>query len=214
MVLRISRTWLAIGAALIIGAAVAQGVKQLSVSLANKTMKLDSVVVGGKTYVSLEQLKLALPSTAAAGGANQVAASSGCIGEFLFNGAWRFRVQKIEWNATEGAWQLGIEIRNGMTKIATPVGSGANYSGQDMSLIQASGNSLNVGVNQGNTLDSTLLYKQLAPGAGVVTNVLFYTDSDADKPTKFLWAMSAAYNSDKAPLSKQPAFRVDLTCRK
>ena len=211
--MKISKTWLAIGAALVLGAAVAQGVKQLSVSLAGKTLKLDSVVVGGKTYVSLEQLKKALPSTAA-GGANQVAASSGCIGEFLFNGAWRFRVQKLEWNATEGAWQLRIEIRNGMTKIATPVRSGANYAGQDMSLIQASGNSLNVGVNQGNTLDNTLLYKQLAPGAGAVTNVLFYTDSDADKPTKFLWAMSAVSNQDKAPISKDPAFRVDLTCQK
>ena len=212
--MKISKTWLAIGAALVLGAAVAQGVKQLSISLAGKTLKLDSVVVGGKTYVSLEQLKKALPNTAAAGGANQVAASSGCIGEFLFNGAWRFRVQKIEWNATEGAWQLRIEIRNGMTKIATPVRSGANYAGQDMSLIQASGNSLNVGVNQGNTLDNTLLYKQLAPGAGVVTNVLFYADSDADKPTKFLWAMSAVSNQDKAPISKDPAFRVDLSCQK
>ena len=211
--MKISKTWLAIGAALVLGAAVAQGVKQLSVSLAGKTLKLDSVVVGGKTYVSLEQLKKALPSTAA-GGANQVAASSGCIGEFLFNGAWRFRVQKLEWNATEGAWQLRIEIRNGMTKIASPVRSGANYAGQDMSLIQASGNSLNIGVMQGNTLDNTLLYKQLAPGAGVVTNVLFYTDSDADKPTKFLWAMSASSNQDKAPISKDPAFRVDLSCQK
>ena len=208
-----SKTWLVIGAALVLGVTVAQGVKQLSVSLANKTLKLDSVIVGGKTYVSLEQLKKTLPSTAA-GGANQVAASSGCIGEFLFNGAWRFRVQKLEWNATEGAWQLRIEIRNGMTKIATPVRSGANYAGQDMSLIQASGNSLNVGVNQGNTLDNTLLYKQLAPGVGAVTNVLFYTDSDADKPTKFLWAMSAVSNQDKAPISKDPAFRVDLTCQK
>ena len=132
----------------------------------------------------------------------------------MFNGAWRFRVQKLEWNATEGAWQLRIEIRNGMTKIASPARSGANYAGQDMSLIQASGNTLNVGVNQGNTLDNTLLYKQLAPGAGVVTNVLFYTDSDADKPTKFLWAMSAVSNQDKAPISKDPAFRVDLSCQK
>jgi hypothetical protein len=212
--MNISRAWLAIGAALVLGVAVAQGVKQLSVSLAGKTLKLDSVVVGGKTYVSLEQLRKALPSTAAAGGATQVAAVNGCIGELLFNGAWRFRVQKLEWNASEGAWQIALEIRNGMTKIAMPVRSGANFGGQDMSLIQASGNTLNVGTNQGNTLDNTLLYKQLAPGAGVVTNVLFYTDSDADKPTKFLWAMSAASNQDRAPISKDPAFRVDLTCQK
>ncbi len=219
--MRMNRTILFLGAAAVLSVAVAQGVKSLSVTLAGKTVKLDSVVVGGKTYVSLEQLKKAFPagggpasSPTTAGGANAVAAVSGCIGELLFNGAWRFRVQKLEYNSEEKAWALTLETRNGMPKVATIVRNGANFGGQDMSLVLASGNSIGVGPNEGNSLDSKLLYKNLAPGATAIATVLFYADDETDKPTKFLWAMSASSNQDRAPLSKEPGFRVDLTCQK
>jgi hypothetical protein len=218
--MRMNRTILFLGAAAVLGVAVAQGVKSLSVTLAGKTVKLDSVVVSGKTYVSLEQLKKAFPAASGttggdpAGGANAVAAVSGCIGELLFNGAWRFRVQKLEYSSEDKAWGLTLETRNGMPKVATIVRNGANYGGQDMSLVLASGNSVGVGPNEGNALDSKLLYKNLAPGATATAKVLFYVDDDADKPTKFLWAMSATSNQDRAPLSKEPGFRVDLTCQK
>ena len=216
MVKQILKIWLAIGAALVIGVAVAQGVKQLSVSLAGKSLKLDSVVVGGRTYVSLEQLKKALPnsapSTGAAGGANQVAAASGCIGEYLFNGVWRFKVQSLMYSLEEKAWYLTIELRNGTNKIAAPFNTGSSGSGDDISLVTEDGNSLSLA--NGSRIQDDILLKSIAPGSAGVTKIWFNADAATPKATKLLWAMSAINNSDKAPLSKQPAFRVDLTCQK
>ena len=216
MVKQILKIWLAIGAALVIGVAVAQGVKQLSVSLAGKSLKLDSVVVGGKTYVSLEQLRKALPnpapSTGAAGGANQVAAASGCIGEYLFNGVWRFKVQSLMYSLEEKAWYLTIELRNGTNKIAAPFNTGSSGSGDDISLVTEDGNSLSLA--NGSRIQDDILLKSIAPGSAGVTKIWFNADAATPKATKLLWAMSAINNSDKAPLSKQPAFRVDLTCQK
>ena len=213
---KISKMWLAIGAALVLGAAVAQGVKQLSVSLAGKALKLDSVVVSGKTYVSLEQLRKALPNpapvTGAAGGANQVAAASGCIGEYLFNGVWRFKVQSMMYSVEEKAWYLTIELRNGTNKVATPNSTGSSGSGEDISLVTEDGNSLSLA--NGTRIQDDILLKSIAPGSAGVTKIWFNADAATPKATKLLWAMSAANNSGKAPLSKQPAFRVDLTCQK
>ena len=217
---RTLKTWLAIGAALILGVAVAQGVKQLSVSLAGKSLKLDSVVVGGKTYVSLEQLKKALPNpapssgttTGAAGGANQVAAASGCIGEYLFNGVWRFKVQNLMYSVEEKAWYLTIELRNGTNKIAAPFTTGSSGSGEDISLVTEDGNALSLA--NGTRIQDDILLKSIAPGSAGITKIWFNSDSATPKATKLLWAMSAVNNSDKAPLGKQPAFRVDLTCQK
>ena len=213
---RTLNTWLVIGAALVLGVAVAQGVKQLTVSLAGKSFKLDSVVVGGKTYVSLEQLKKALlnpaPPTGAAGGANQVAAASGCIGEYLFNGVWRFKVQNLMYSTEEKAWYLTIELRNGTNKVAAPFTTGSSGSGDDISLVTEDGNSLSLA--NGTRIQDDILLKSIAPGSAGVTKIWFNADAATPKATKLLWAMSAANNNDKAPLSKQPAFRVDLTCQK
>jgi hypothetical protein len=214
-----SRTWktlLFIGTTAVLGVALAQGVKQLSVTLAGKALKLDSVVVGGKTYVSLEQLKKALPNpapaTGAAGGANQVAAASGCIGEYLFNGVWRLKVQSLMYSLEEKAWYLTIELRNGTNKISAPYNTGSSGSGDDISLLTEDGNSLSLA--NGTRIQDDILLKSIAPGAAGVTKIWFNAESATPKATKLLWAMSAANNSDKAPLSKQPGFRVDLTCQK
>ena len=205
-----TRVWFGIGIAAILGVAFAQSINQISVSLAGKNLKLESVVVKGKTFVSLEQLKKAFPT--AAGGANQVAAKTGCIGELLFNGAWRFRVNSLMYSLEEKAWYLTIELRNGMNKVAAPFSTGSSGSGVDISLITEDGNALSLA--NGTRIQDDILLKSIAPGAAGVSKIWFYADADTPKATKFLWAMSAASNSDKAPLSKDPAFRVDLTCKK
>ena len=51
-----TRVWFGIGIAALLSVAFAQSIKQIGVSLAGKTVKLESVVVKGKTFVSLEQL--------------------------------------------------------------------------------------------------------------------------------------------------------------
>lgn len=208
--MKVARVILGVGLVAVLGFALAQAVKQVSVSLAGKSLKLDSVIVSGKTYVSLEQLKKALPNPV--GGANQAAGTTGCVNQLLFNGAWRFRVQKFVYSLEKTAWIFTVELRNAMNKTAAVYNNGANGFGEDITLTMASGNTLNMG-NVNETQDKILL-KNLTAGAGVVTTLEFTADSDADKPTKFLWAMSASNNNDKAPLSKDPAFRIDLSCTK
>lgn len=207
-----TRVLIGIGVAAVLGVALAQSMKQISVSLAGKTLKLDSIVVKGKTFVSLEQLQKAFPT--AAGGASQVAATTGCIGELLFNGAWRFRVNSLTFNQEEKAWFLSLELRNGMNRVAAVYDNGANGLGEDISLILENGDSLNLGVSASNQAQDDLLLKKLAPGATASAKIYFAADADTPKATKFLWAMGAANNNNKAPLSKDPAFRVDLTCKK
>ena len=144
---KVARVILAVGAAVLLGVALAQSIKQISVVLAGKSLKLDSVVVQGKTFVSLEQLKKALPAPVAAGGANQVQAATGCLGEQLFNGAWRFRVTKLEFSAADGGWAVTVELRNGMNRVASANGNGASGVAEDLFLILENGNSLQLGVN-------------------------------------------------------------------
>jgi hypothetical protein len=210
--MKVSRALLGVGCAAILGVAFAQSIKQISVALSDKTLKLNSVVVKGETYVSLTQLKAAFPVVK--GGANQVAASVGCSNQMLFNGAWRFRVQKFAYSTEKTAWVLTVELRNAMNRTAHAYSSGSQGLGEDITLTMASGNTLNLGNTAMLQAQDNLILKDLAPGAGVVTTLEFSADSDADKPTKFLWAMTAANNSDKAPLAKDAAFRVDLTCAK
>jgi hypothetical protein len=208
--MKMSRVLIGLGCAALLGVAFAQSIKQISVALADKNLKLNSVVVKGETYVSLKQLKAAFPVVA--GGANQAAGTAGCVNQMLFNGAWRFQVQKFAYSLEKTAWVLTVELRNAMNQTAMVFDNGANGLGEDITLTMASGNTLNMGnVNQ--TQDKILL-KNLAPGAGVVTTLEFTAETDADKPTKFLWAMSASNNNNKAPLSKDPAFRINLTCTK
>jgi hypothetical protein len=208
--MKVSRVLIGIGITALLGAALAQGFKQISVSLAGKNLKLDSVVVKGKTFVSLEQLQKALPNPI--GGANQVAATTGCINQMLFNGAWRFRVQKVFYSIEEKKWFITAELRNAMNKTAKAHNSGASGSGEDITLITASGNTLNMGNNSTLEAQDKMILKDLAPGAGAVMNLEFAAEGDADKATKLLWAMSLANNFDKAPLSKEPARSSGKLC--
>ncbi len=205
--MNISRVLIGLGCAALLGVAFAQSIKQISVALADKTLKLNSVVVKGETYVSLKQLKAAFP--AVAGGAVQTAGTTGCINQLLFNGAWRFQVQKVFYSLEERTWFITVELRNGMNKTARADWSGSDRNGSNISLILASGKSLKLDNNVGN-----LVLTDLSPGASVVTSLEFKAETNDDKATKFLWAMSAEFNGDKAPLAKDAAFRIDLGCTK
>ena len=205
--MKFSRVLIGIGCAALLGVAFAQSIKQISVALADKTLKLNSIVVKGETYVSLKQLKAAFPVVA--GGANQAAGTTGCVNQILFNGAWRFRVQKVFYSLEERTWFVTVELRNAMTKTARADWSGSDRNGSNISLILASGKSLKL---NNNVFD--LVLTDLAPGASVIASLEFKAETDTDKATKFLWAMSAEFNGDNAPLAKDAAFRIDLGCTK
>jgi hypothetical protein len=67
------------------------------------------------------------------------------------------------------------------------------------------------GINATNAAQDTLVYKTLPPGGVSLTTLKYYTDSAAEKPTKFLWNMQKVAG---LPFGKEAAFRVDLTCKK
>jgi hypothetical protein len=84
-----------------------------TVSYKGQTFTSDSRVVGGKVYVPLADVAKLLngrvagsggsyqivtaggSSQSAAGGANQINGTKGAVGDWLFDGRWRFRVNKV-----------------------------------------------------------------------------------------------------------------------
>src|SRR5437016_6083167 len=77
------------------------------------------MTVDGKLYVPVSALKAAGVNTSvdgdtlslsfpAAGGAGQQRGVEGSIGEWLFNGVWRFRVESVE--AQSEGYKVNVEI--------------------------------------------------------------------------------------------------------
>ncbi|MFB9994253.1 hypothetical protein ACFFLM_20050 [Deinococcus oregonensis] len=185
------------------------GAASSTVTINGKATILESVVVGGKTYVSLDALKKAL--AAPMGGANAVAANAGCLNKLLFSGVWRFRVQSVTRNDADGSWDVKVELRNGTQKTMYSGDNGSNTSADDLFLGFSGDNNMSLGINATNAAQDTLVYKTLPPGGASFTTLKYYTDNAADKPTKFLWKMQKVAG---LPFGKEAAFRVDLTCKK
>lgn len=215
--------WLVL-AGCVLGLAYAQIQRVVSVQLASQKLQLESVEINGKTFVSLEQIQKAFPPTPSAsttprpanavpGGTNQVTAAEGCVNEFLFNGAWRFRVLSVKYDTSKEGWAVRVELRNGMKKVARVVGSGADSNARDISLALNSGNTVSLTIGQMSKIQTAMLFNELAPAAAAITEMIFYAPA-TDQAKKFLWLQSATNNIDKAPLMKDPAFRINLTCTK
>lgn len=202
------QVWAVLSSGLIFSAQQA-GAASSTVTINGKATVLESVVVGGKTYVSLDALKKAL--AAPTGGANAVAANAGCLNELLFNGVWRFRVQSVTRNDADGSWDVKVELRNGTQKMMYSGNNGSSTSADDLFLGFAGGNNMSLGINATNAAQDTLVYKTLPPGGVSLTTLKYYTDSAAEKPTKFIWNMQKVAG---LPFGKEAAFRVDLTCKK
>ena len=178
---------------------------QVTVELGGKKVTVDSVVVGGKTYVSLDQLKAQMGTQ---GGANQLSASEGVRNEWLFNGVWRLKVGEVTWDAEETQWVVQLSVANGTNKTRTLANNGYNANGIDgVFVITESGESKVPGVNASNAFQSDFGLKELPPG-GQSTSTIRFLGSASDKPVKFLLEMQAVSG---LPFSKQPSFRVDLT---
>ncbi|RYG35704.1 hypothetical protein EON81_11935 [bacterium] len=181
--------------------------EKTKLTLAGKSLSLDSVQVKGETYVSLTQLKAQM---GAQGGANQLAGTEGVMNEWLFNGVWRFRVTKIDWNAEDEYWVASVEMRNGTNKTRHAGGQGlSDYPGQAFHLATESGDNLVVtSVSAGNELQDILGYKELAAGMGTKADIPFGRGKATDKPTKLILEFTALAGQGYV---KDPSFRVDLT---
>ncbi|MBX3168599.1 MAG: hypothetical protein KF760_14380 [Candidatus Eremiobacteraeota bacterium] len=178
---------------------------QVTVNLGGKNVTLDSVQVGGKTYVSLEQLKAQLGPQ---GGANQVSASEGIRGQWLFNGVWRLKVGEVQWDAAESQWVVQLSIGNGTSQTRDMINSGFASNGTDgVFLVTQSGESKSLGVNAANAFQDDFSMKSLPPG-GQSTATIRFLGTESDRPVKLLVEMHPLKG---LPFSRQPSFRVDLT---
>ncbi|THF68975.1 hypothetical protein E7T06_13985 [Deinococcus sp. Arct2-2] len=205
----------------------------------------NAVVINGETYVPLSALKLlgvtgtlkgntvtlalgsALPPARnASGGANQMAALEGCLNQTLFNGIWRAKVLSLTPIQTPDAgssdvpgWAVKLEIRNGIPKTASLMGTGfgASSGGSQPMLLLADGTSLTLNDN-----DFLKPWSQDVLQGGVLTFALRFSyprgttegQARAQRPTKFILQINPRipeYMGMKYSVP-DPSLRVRLDC--
>ena len=211
---------------LLIGISMAQAIsKTISLVINGKPNTQKAIVINGKTYIPLEALKaggasvsqsgskLSLAFSApATGGANQNAAVEGCKGEWLFNGIWRIRVEKV----TEGIddmgqtyWNLDIQIRNGSNFENISL-AGTGWKG--IRIIRKNGNSVDAVSDAIDLRDVALIQ-----GASKTAQVRFQSFDNApsapDKLILLLDPQGLAGTAMKYSV-KDPSFRINLNCSK
>jgi hypothetical protein len=181
----------------------------------------DAVVMNGKTYVPVSILKKAgftvtdeksqLSVTPPAGGANQMTANEGKVGDWLFNGVWRFRVNSVTSDAATQRITINVDLRNG-TKTDGIALSGTGF--EALNLVFADGSQLQPG-NITEIRDVSFVQ-----GNGVNLNLVWdlYDDFPNKKPTKLMLVIRPDEFTTKymktsmkiAYSSAEPTFRVTL----
>ncbi len=145
------------------------------------------------------------------GGANQRVSVEGCQNQWLFDGVWRVRVSNVSPTGTEAT----LEVRNGTKNAMTPPDGGfakINGQGIDMAFDDGSVQNLDLDANR-ESYRADLSTKKLPPGGGAKTVLRFAAPSNASaKPVKLLIAVDPAYNSDVHYPTKDPSFRVRVSC--
>lgn len=217
------------------GAALAQTASTtLLLTIGGRPATSRAIVVGGKTYVPLDALQaagvsatragntlaLTLPGTARApaagqapGGANQVAAVEGCLGELLFNGVLRLRVQRVEDLGTH--WGVTLEVRNGTDKlVSTTEMTGLDIYGEELSLTTADGQTLTH--SSAGDAWSLAIRQKLPPGAAFVARKEFAKRGQG-RPLRlvlFLDPQARSRDSSLRYTVSDPSFRVRLDCQR
>ncbi len=178
---------------------------RINVTLAGKSLTLDSVTVKGRTYVALDQLKAGLN---AAGGANAIKATEGGIGDVLFDGVWRLTVLGLSRSEDGRSWEVKVRVGNGTGKTRSMDGAVNNFAPHTaFHLATESGTTLTAPAWDANVLQRELTMKDLLPGSSAVVTVHFEGPAD-DKPVKFILEIKP---TPGLPYVKDPSFRVDLT---
>jgi len=193
-----------------------------------KSVAGQAIVVNGQTYVPLAALKaagvqsdlasgtlsLTLPSVA--GGANQLSALQGCLGQTLFNGIWRVRATKlepIEMNGQKG-YGVTVEWRNATRHSLTLAATNLRYGEGDIALALEDGSTVNM-----YRYDYGWVGDAVPQAAPYTHQIQFFTDSPA-KPSKLILRIepiakdSRAVPPDVRYTVPDPSLRIDLTCTK
>ncbi|GEM88311.1 hypothetical protein [Meiothermus granaticius] len=191
-----------------------------------KSVAGQAIVVNGQTYVPLAALKaagvqsdlasgtlsLTLPSVA--GGANQLSALQGCLGQTLFNGIWRVRATKlepIEMNGQKG-YGVTVEWRNATRHSLTLAATNLRYGEGDIALALEDGSTVNM-----YRYDYGWVGDAVPQAAPYTHQIQFFTDSPA-KPSKLILRIepiakdSRAVPPDVRYTVPDPSLRIDLTC--
>lgn len=215
----------------LLGAALAAGTFHLKFYINDKLVTPDAIIVDGKTYVPVQSLKaaglnitanssavrLTLPAATAAGGANQMTAVEGCMGQTLFNGVWRLKVLDSKPGVVNGnpGWHLTVEMRNGTPRPQYLPSTGIANSDSGYSLATPDGN---IGIWSTNYTLNDFADRDV-PQAGMFTYTFKFWPKDKSvltPPAKFLLRIDTKnVNKTNVPYSvPDPSFRVDLTCKK
>ncbi len=224
-----------LGAALALaGVALAQSVQRsLNLVVAGKSASSKAIVVQNQTFVPLGVLgALGVKSSVSGstltlsgvseGGANQIGAVEGCVGQDLFNGMLRVKILGVarlellpEWSNLKG-WAFQAEFKNGTGERIQPQDMGLKSA----SIVRANGTLLGADSTGASARDwDKLRYADLLAGASV-NHVVKFVDADSALdalPTKLLLEVDAAKVKAgvKAKFNvKDPSFRIDLTCKK
>lgn len=161
----------------------------LSITINGKSVPGKTLVSKGETYIPLSALKaagvtsnvkgttLALGLTPA-GGANQVDALEGKVGDWLFNGIWRFKVISVDANDDgRPGWKVNVELRNG-TKLDNVQLGGTGF--ESISLVMADGNAIK-------PYNITDIDRPISQGASANVALVFYDDEgNGRKPQKLI----------------------------
>ncbi|PYE54121.1 hypothetical protein [Deinococcus yavapaiensis] len=193
-----------------------------TVTINGRAVTLGTVTVGGKTYVSLDQLRAALN---APGGANQQTALEGCRNEWLFNGIWRMRVTGVTpiTDAGRGGWPgigVTVEWRNGTASVINLSKTGIE---KGTSVAFANGDTWNV--SQGSSWVDAV-FKDLPQGAANIMQYKFWLPDSGNKsaplptPDKLVVTVDPNQLRNWPSLGNirytaaNPSFRVNLRCTK
>ncbi len=183
----------------------------------NKTAILATILVLSGTPAG--QLAASMHAHATAGGANQRVSLEGCAGQWLFNGVWRVRVDKIAPitlpDAGNPGFALTVRFRNGTSRTTSMAYSGVG----ETNLVLGDGTQLGIDQTLDRVAYSTMTNTDLVPGAGLTQVLKYYLPTKTtteQKPVKWLVEMHQNTTGSRAPhyTTKSPSLRVNLTCKK
>jgi len=186
---------------------------ETSIKVNGKAVPGTVLMVDGKSYVPVSALKAGGASVSvnggvmsidfAAGGANQQAGVEGKVGEWLFNGIWRFRVNTLTKQTDPAGWKADVEIRDGTTVNGyAPGGTGW----QGITLVLDDGTSVPARSDAPELRDTGL-----NQGAGNPQTIYFDTDS-ASEPDRIILRFDPK-GTEGTPLkfsTTDPSFRVHV----
>ncbi|HLJ83306.1 MAG TPA: hypothetical protein VKT51_03900 [Candidatus Eremiobacteraceae bacterium] len=158
----------------------------------------------------------------AQGGASEIQARQGCMGQWMSNGIWRMRATAVnpDNNNDPSSPQIGWMITQDWVNLASRPLAPSDVFAQDEYLVTAGGQNVPSSNSAGTSMNQQQLqFRIFAPGSSFTYQQRFrWAGLDPnDKPTKLLVTFDGPKQNARVgqPHYTMPAdFRIDLTCTK